>query len=69
MVFARHGDSPAARLRRVRLARAEELLTRTSSTVTQIAYACGFADVNTFIRAFRRAHDCTPESWRRQPAD
>lgn len=64
-VFARRGATPAAFLRQLRLDRARHLLDSTPATVTAIAFECGFSDVNTFIRAFRRAHGRTPEDWRR----
>jgi AraC-like DNA-binding protein len=63
--FAKHDTSPAAHLRALRLAKSRELLTNTSATVASIAYATGFSEVNTFIRAFRRAYGETPDSWRR----
>jgi AraC-like DNA-binding protein len=63
--FAKHDSSPAAQLRELRLDRSRELLTTTSATVASIAYATGFSEVNTFIRAFRRAYGETPDSWRR----
>lgn len=68
VVFARHDSSPAAHLRGLRLGEARELLRRSQATVSSIAYATGFSDVNTFIRAFRRAHGQTPDSWRRGSA-
>ena len=59
-MFARHGDSPAARLRRMRLQRAEHLLATTTATVTQVAFGAGFGDVTTFGRAFKRHYGHTP---------
>ncbi|WP_158607929.1 AraC family transcriptional regulator [Nocardia panacis] len=63
--FARIGESPAAYLRELRLGEAQRRLRETSATVTDIAYGVGFNDVNTFTRAFRRAHELTPREWRR----
>lgn len=63
-VFAKHETSPASHLRHLRLARGREMLEASAATVSSIAYASGFSDVNTFIRAFRRAHGETPDSWR-----
>lgn len=65
-VFASHGTSPAAHLRDLRLDKGRELLSQSNATVSSIAYATGFSDVNTFIRAFRRAHGETPEGWRHE---
>ncbi|WP_329407850.1 AraC family transcriptional regulator [Nocardia vinacea] len=65
MVFAEHGESPAALLRRVRLEAARSMLAAEESvSVTDIAHAVGFSDVTTFIRAFRRTHRNTPHAWR-----
>jgi AraC-like DNA-binding protein len=64
LLFARHGESPAAYLRGLRLQHARELLAGSAATVTAIANEVGFADVNTFIRAFRRQSEQTPEKWR-----
>ncbi|MBF6098718.1 helix-turn-helix domain-containing protein [Nocardia cyriacigeorgica] len=65
-LFARAGDSPAAYLRRLRLAEAKRLLRDTPETIANIAHLAGFNDVNTFTRAFRRAHEVTPREWRRE---
>ncbi|MFI9415185.1 helix-turn-helix domain-containing protein [Nocardia gamkensis] len=64
-LFARTDDSPAAYLRELRLAEAERLLWETPTTIAEIAYRAGFNNVNTFTRAFRRAHGITPREWRR----
>lgn len=65
--FARQGTSPAAYLRAVRCAHARRLLVADrSATIDQVARRAGFADVNTFIRTFRRLEGRTPAGWRRQ---
>ncbi|UUW90701.1 AraC family transcriptional regulator [Nocardioides sp. WV_118_6] len=64
--FVRHGAGPAAYLRNVRRERAAHLLLADrSTTVARVARSAGFADVDTFIRAFRRHHGQTPAEWRR----
>lgn len=64
--FSRHGTGPAAYLRNVRREHAGRLLLADrSATVARVARSSGFADVDTFIRAFRRHHDQTPAEWRR----
>ncbi|WP_418057366.1 AraC family transcriptional regulator [Pimelobacter simplex] len=64
--FVRHGSGPATYLRNVRRERAAHLLLADrSTTVARVARSAGFADVDTFIRAFRRHHGQTPAEWRR----
>lgn len=66
VVFARHGAGPGAHLRAVRLRRASRLLAADHRlTVAAAARQAGFGDLNTFIRAFRRAWEVTPDAWRR----
>lgn len=38
-----------------------------AQTVTQIAFAAGFADAAHFTRAFKRRFGCTPSEWRGRP--
>ncbi|MCG7632923.1 AraC family transcriptional regulator [Gordonia McavH-238-E] len=66
-IFTDRGDSPAARLRTIRLDAARRLLARPgpADSVTAVAHRCGFLDVTTFIRAFRRVYGETPDSWRK----
>ena len=66
MRFRRHlGRTPGAELRRVRLARAEELLGRASLPLAEVAAACGLASADYLIRAFARSHaGTTPAAWR-----
>jgi AraC-like DNA-binding protein len=35
-------------------------------SVEAVAHLAGFADVNTFIRAFAREYGTTPAKWRRE---
>jgi AraC-like DNA-binding protein len=62
----RRDGTPAAHLRAVRLALADELLSETDLGLAAIAARCGYADAPSFIRAFRTARGCTPQAWRRQ---
>lgn len=64
MLFARAGDNPAAHLRGLRLDEARRRLCETSATITDVAFGVGFNDVDTFTRAFRRAHGLPPREWR-----
>lgn len=64
--FVRYGPGPATYLRDLRRERAGRLLLADrSATVARVARSAGFADVDTFIRAFRRHHGQTPAEWRR----
>lgn len=67
MLFARDGQTPADYLRGLRLTAARQMLADSSLPVADVAFAVGFADVNTFARAFRRAEGTTPGQWRRHP--
>jgi AraC-like DNA-binding protein len=66
-VFARHGHSPAAYLRSLRVDQACKILAaRQSTTIAETARLVGFNDVATFSRAFRRATGSTPDAWRQR---
>lgn len=64
----RHGEPPAAMLRRLRLEQATRMLRASRAPVQDIALACGFADANTFARAYRRAYGDSPSRLRRARA-
>lgn len=49
-----------------RMERAEQLLLETDRSVKEIAFSCGFADVEYFSRCFKRAHGTPPGAWRRK---
>jgi len=51
---------------RFRIAYAEKLLRTSEATVTEIAYASGFGDINYFSRVFREYRGMTPSDLRRQ---
>ncbi|WP_087011571.1 AraC family transcriptional regulator [Leucobacter sp. 7(1)] len=68
LLFERLEVGPAEYLRSARLRRAADMLTSASFhhwTVGRVGAECGFPDTTTFIRAFRRAYNCTPGEWRR----
>jgi LacI family transcriptional regulator len=60
------GRSPAAEIRRVRLARATELLASTDWPIWNVAKASGFAHVEGMNRVFQRELQQTPSGYRRQ---
>lgn len=58
------GYSPKQYLVQTRLAAAKDLLLHTALPVGEVAYRCGFLDVNNFIRTFRRETGSTPLRYR-----
>lgn len=48
----------------VRIQAAEALLKDTSTPVSDIAHACGYSNMSTFNRSFRRFQKCTPSEYR-----
>lgn len=66
-VLNRAGTSFSDELREARLALAERLLVDPAErdrSIAEIAHACGFSDVSTFYRAFRRRGGRTPAELR-----
>jgi AraC-like DNA-binding protein len=62
--FEHEGETPAAYIRARRLERARSLLRTADLRVADVALACGFREVSTFLRAFRRAHGMSPREYR-----
>lgn len=58
------GRSPIDHLMHIRIQKAAELLTHTERTITDIAFACGFADSNYFTRCFRKVKGRPPKQFR-----
>lgn len=56
-------------VRDLRLDHAERLLRTTVHPVTAVAFECGFEELSTFHRAFRRRTGTTPERWRQAEVD
>jgi AraC family transcriptional regulator len=50
----------------VRLRMAADRLAHSTDSISSIAFACGFGDLSTFNRQFRRAFDAGPLSYRRR---
>jgi AraC family transcriptional regulator len=60
------GKPPHAFIIDLRLERARDLLERTSLSITEIAFACGFQQSQYFATMFRLKLGCTPSEWRRR---
>jgi AraC-like DNA-binding protein len=58
------GLTPHQYILRTRLHRAALRLRRSAAAVTEIAYDCGFNDLSTFNRRFRRLMGVAPGAWR-----
>lgn len=62
------GELPHTYIVRMRVQRAQTLMLTTSSSLSQVAYACGLVDQAHLCRCFRRATGTTPGVWRRNHA-
>ena len=60
----RYGEPPGELLRRLRMEHAQRLLLATQLPLQDVALACGFADANTFCRAYRLRYGLPPGSAR-----
>ncbi|MEM8710725.1 MAG: AraC family transcriptional regulator [Planctomycetota bacterium] len=58
------GTSWLAYVRKLRIDHAKKLLESTDRTVLSVAFECGFEDLSTFYRAFKRETDESPNKWR-----
>jgi AraC-like DNA-binding protein len=62
----RYGCTPVACRTRLRIQRAQELLSAGGAGLTQVAASCGFPDPGYFCRVFRRHVGDTPGGWARR---
>ncbi|MCI9485966.1 MAG: AraC family transcriptional regulator [Lachnospiraceae bacterium] len=62
------GISPMAYLNDYRLAKAADLLAGTEQNVTEICFACGFADTSYFVKLFREKYGVPPLRYRKSLA-
>lgn len=62
------GVSPVAYLNDYRLAKAAGLLAGTEQNVTEICFACGFADTSYFVKRFREKYGVPPLKYRKSLA-
>ena len=60
------GVSPSDFLRQVRMQRAQQLLTKSSMTVSEVAYNIGFTDPKYFTKCFKKQTGLTPSEYREQ---
>jgi AraC family transcriptional regulator len=63
---ARFGCTPGQYIRRMRIARAQTLMTTYLDPLSQIAAECGFADQSHLTRSFRKLVGESPSKWRAQ---
>lgn len=64
-LYRKHvGDTPANVIRRLRFERARHMIENTNYRITVIAHQCGFGDVDTMRRSFRRELGIAPEDYR-----
>ncbi len=63
---SRYGCTPVACRTRLRIQRAQELLSAGGAGLAQVAKACGFPDPGYFCRVFRRHVGDTPGGWTRR---
>lgn len=49
----------------IRLDHAKERLEHSEEGITEIAFACGFPNVKSFIEAFKKGYGCTPAKYRK----
>ena len=58
------GYSPKQYLTLLRLKHAAILIHDTTNSISEIAYSCGFSDINNFCKQFKREYGCTPTAFR-----
>jgi AraC family transcriptional regulator len=61
--------SPKTAFQRIRLDKAQELMSRTALTLEDVARACGYASASHFCREYRAFHNFTPTHWRKRLID
>jgi AraC family L-rhamnose operon regulatory protein RhaS len=57
---------PQKYLYNFRMKHARQLLHNTYLSVAEAGYKCGFDNPNYFARMFRKTHNCSPSTWRKQ---
>ncbi len=63
------GESPYSYLTKIRIRKAEEFLTATSLSVTEIAYSVGFSSIERFSEMFKKYTSLSPLAYRKQKSE
>jgi len=58
------GYSPNKFIRTIRLTKAKELLIKKASSISSVAYDCGYSDPAYFARVFKQEFGVSPQEWR-----
>lgn len=58
------GLTPTLFIRKVRLKKSTEMLSKSTDTIAEIAYSTGFSDPNYFSRVFKKEYNKAPGEWR-----
>lgn len=58
------GDAPMRWFRQLKMEKVRELLRKGKLTISEAALHCGFSDVFSFSKAFKRAYGTPPSTWR-----
>jgi AraC family transcriptional regulator len=61
--------SPKLAFQRIRLDKAQDLMSRTALTLEDVAHHCGYASPSHFCREYRTFHHFTPTHWRKKLVD
>ncbi len=62
----KEGVSVVSYINALKMTKAEELLKKTSLTVKEISYMCGFKEYEYFFSMFKKIHSVTPLQYRKQ---
>jgi AraC family L-rhamnose operon regulatory protein RhaS len=62
------GQSRASYLRGLRIRHSQELLLDPARSVVGVAFACGYEELSSFLRAFRKETGMSPTAWRESKA-
>ena len=62
-LFQATGESPKAYFTAIQMRKATNLLANTDSSVADIALQCGYQEVSSFIRAFKRIYGVSPSQY------
>lgn len=61
--------TPSQFLMEFRMKQAATELVYSNDTVTQIAYSCGYDNIASFSKAFKRVNGCSPSVWRKRETE